>query len=255
MITGEALGDGGRVTHAFFTREGGVSEGIYASLNCGLGSGDHPDAVRTNRARAAVRLGLSEGAVVTAYQVHSATIAVVDSHWRDEERPKVDGLVTKVPGIALGILTADCAPVLLADPESGVVGAAHAGWRGALAGVVEATVGAMMALGAKPARMAAAVGPCIRQRSYEVGPDVRDAVCAANGGAARLFVPSDRRDRFLFDLPGYVTGRLEGVAVGAIEALPLDTYADATRFFSYRRTTHAGGRDYGRMLSAIALQP
>lgn len=255
VITADSLADGGRVAHGFFTREGGVSEGLYSALNCGLGSGDRPDAVSTNRARAARRLGLGGGALVTACQVHSGRVAVVDRPWPDSERPQVDGMVTTTPGLALGILTADCAPVLLADADAGVVGAAHAGWRGALGGVIEATVRRMVDLGARPARMAAAVGPCIRQSSYEVGPELRATFCADDETRSEFFAPSQRPHHFLFDLPGYVTARLRAVPVGTVATIPLDTCADAARFFSYRRTTREGGGDYGRLLSAIALAP
>lgn len=243
------------VRHAFFSREGGVSEGAYASLNCGLGSGDDPEKVRENRRRAMAALDLPETALVTAAQVHSSTVAVVEEPWPAEDRPQLDGLVTGTRGLALGILTADCAPVLFADPEAGVVGAAHAGWRGARSGILEATVNAMAGLGARPHAMIAAVGPCIRQDSYEVGPEFRAAFVEGEPEAASLFRPSDRVGHHRFDLAGYVARRLQALGIAALAVLPYDTFADAGRFFSYRRGTLSGQPDYGRLLSAIALDP
>ncbi len=253
MLTADALSDAKPLRHAFFTREGGVSDGIYASLNCGLGSGDEAAHVHANRARALRRLGMPEGALTTAYQIHSADVAVVEEPWRETSRPKLDAMVTDRPGIALGILTADCAPVLLADPRAGVVGAAHAGWRGATAGILEATVSRMEALGADRASVAAAVGPCIHQPSYEVGPEFHQAVTAADPGHGDFFTPARRQGHHMFDLPGYIGRRLDQLGLAACEILPHDTCADAARFFSYRRTTLNGGGDYGRLLSVIAL--
>ena len=240
--------------HAFFTREGGVSEGRYASMNCGLGSADEPDRVRENRARAMSRLGLPAEALVTARQVHSSRAAVVDHDW-GAERPQVDGLATRTPGMALGILTADCAPVLFADVEAGVIGAAHAGWRGAKGGILEATVAAMETLGARRTTVGAAVGPCIRRDSYEVTADFREAFIEGEEASRSLFAPGRRPGRFLFDLAGYVVGRLRRIGIAAPVVLPHDTCADAGRFFSYRRVTLDGGGDYGRQLSTIALLP
>ena len=255
MITADVLTEASGVRHGFFTRQGGVSEDTYASLNCGLGSGDDPDRVRTNRARAMDRFGLSGEALATAYQVHSARITVVDKPWRPDDRPRVDGMVARTKGVALGILTADCTPVLFADPVAGVIGAAHAGWRGARGGVLEATVAAMVDLGARPTHIVAGVGPCIRQESYEVGPEFHEAFTADDPGARDLFRPSTREGHYHFDLPGYVVRRLSGLSIKAFEVLPFDTCADKERFFSYRRTTLDGGGDYGRGLSAIALEP
>jgi YfiH family protein len=242
------------VRHGFFTRAGGVSGGIYASLNCGLGSGDDPAAVAENRRRAARALGVAADHLLTAYQVHSADVVTVERPWIGD-RPKVDGMVTRTPGLALGVLAADCAPVLFADADAGVIGACHAGWRGALSGVVEATVAAMVGLGADRARVCGALGPCIAQASYEVGPEFRANFVAADADNARFFVDSARAGHFLFDLPGYVLGRMARAGVARIGHVALDTCAEETRLFSYRRTCLRGEGDFGRGLSAIALAP
>jgi len=255
MLTAEVFSGLNGVTHGFFTREGGVSTGVYASLNCGQGSADDPANVRENRARAVARLGLGSGALATAYQVHSADVAVVETPWPIDERPQLDALVTRTPGVALGILTADCAPVLFADADAGVVGAAHAGWRGALSGVLEATVSAMVDLGATPERVFAAIGPCIGRSSYEVGPEFRAEFVTDDSATADLFEPAPRAGHFLFDLARYVARRLNTLGLAGIDVLPFDTCADEARFFSYRRTTKNGGGDYGRGLSAIRLVP
>lgn len=254
MITADALNRIDRVRHAFFTREGGVSEGAFASLNCGFGSGDDPARVADNRARAMARLALAGGRLVTLYQVHSTEVAFVEKPWPKGQMPHADVAVTATPGVALGVLTADCAPVLMADAAAGVIGAAHAGWRGALDGVIEAAVEAMCRLGADRRRIAAAVGPCIQQRSYEVGPEFHARFVAADPGNADLFVAAKRAGHYLFDLPGLVARRLGAVGISAVEIAADDTCADAARFFSYRRATLEGERDYGRSLSAIALE-
>lgn len=241
------------IRHGFFGRRGGVSRAPYDSLNCGFGSHDDPEHVALNRARAVDRLGCPANALVTACQVHSDRVAIVDQPWPDEARPQVDALVTRTPGIVLGILTADCAPVLFADAEAGVIGAAHAGWRGAKDGILEAAVAAMTAQGARAENIRAAVGPCIQQRSYEVGADFHAAFTADAPETAALFGPAARAGHFMFDLAGYVRRRLEALALGAVEGLDQDTCADPGNFFSYRRTTLAGGGDYGRGLSAITL--
>jgi len=241
------------VRHAFFTREGGVSEGLYASLNCGLGSGDDAGRVRENRGRALERIGLGAGDLVTVHQVHSGEAVAADRPFAHEERPKADGLATATKGIALGILTADCAPVLFADTEAGVIGAAHAGWRGAFGGVLEATLAAMMRLGARPGVTVAAVGPCIRQRSYQVGPEFRAQFVAQDRADDVFFRPSRQPGAWQFDLPAYVMKRLARLGLSAMEALEHDTCADRARFFSYRRACLVGEKDYGRLLSAIAL--
>jgi hypothetical protein len=241
------------VPHAFFTRLGGVSEGPYASLNCSLSGSDDPAAVRENRARAARAIGAEPGALLGLVQVHGAAVADARPGWAEAARPEADALVTDRPGQALGVVTADCAPVLFADAVAGVIGAAHAGWRGAAGGVLEATVAAMERLGAARARIAAAVGPCIGQASYEVGPDLRDAVLAGDAAHARFFAAGDRQDRWRFDLAGYCLARLDAAGVGRAAALRVDTLAEEARFFSHRRRTLAGGGPIGHQLSAIVL--
>ena len=243
------------VRHGFFSRKGGVSGGIYASNNCGFGSKDDPDAVTENRARAAARLDVAPDCLVTLHQIHSATAIAVETPWKRGESPRADGMVTRTPGVALGVLSADCVPILLADAEARVVGAAHAGWRGALAGVVEATVAAMAALGAAPARIAAGIGPAIAQRSYEVGPEFPAPFLAQAPGNAAFFAPAATAGKWLFDLKGYVAQRLDAAGVRHAGTLPYDTCAEEKLFFSYRRAVKRGEGDYGRLLSAIALEP
>lgn len=255
MLTIGPLNDLPGVRHAFFTRSGGVSEGLYRSLNCGFGSGDDQAKVAENRARAMARIDLAADRLVTAYQVHSERVAVADRPWSLDERPKVDALVTREPGLALGVLTADCAPVLLADHQAGVVGAAHAGWRGAAGGVLEAVVAAMLDLGAESKRIVAGIGPCIAQRSYEVGPEFPGPLLEQSADNSDFFCPAPRSGHFLFDLKGYAARRLAHLGIGSIQCLPCDTCGEAERFFSYRRTCQAGERDYGRGLSAIYLEP
>jgi YfiH family protein len=253
MITLSVLNDEPRIRHAFFTREGGVSGGIYASLNCGFGSGDDPACVTRNRAAASARLGITAEGLVSCHQVHGTEIVTVERPWHRERNPRADGMVTAVPGIALGVLAADCAPVLFADPEAGVVGAAHGGWRGALAGVMEATVAAMEALGARAGHLRAGIGPCIAQPSYEVGPDFAARFAAEDPASDAFFRPAPRAGHFLFDLPGYIAQRLTRRGVAAVERTPHDTAAEEALFFSYRRACRRGERDYGRGLAAIAL--
>ena len=237
--------------HGFLGRRGGVSAGIYASLNCGLGSSDERDAVVENRARAlaAVAPGAS---LVTLHQVHSPTVITVTEPFADEDRPHADGMVTDRPGLALAILAADCAPVLFADVDAGVIGAAHAGWRPALYGVLPATIDAMVALGADRGRIAAAIGPTIGRRSYEVDDGFRDKFIVDDERHDDFFTPG-RTGHFQFDLEGFIVRRLAEAGLSRITALGLDTYADPERWFSYRRTTHAGEPDYGRQVSIIAL--
>lgn len=253
MIQAATLRDCRRIRHAFFTRQGGVSEGIYASLNCGYGSNDDRAKVMENRRRALAMIELPEEALATTYQIHSADVAEVTDPWPLDARPKVDAMVTRRPDVALGIGTADCTPVLFADPEARIVGAAHAGWRGAVNGVVEATVRRMEELGAEPGRIHAAVGPCIGSASYEVGPEFPQPFLEQDPGNRRFFIPSQREGRFMFDLPGYVVSRLQRLGLAAVEHTGHDTCAEADLFFSYRRTTLAGEKDYGRGLSVIAL--
>jgi YfiH family protein len=253
LITLPVLADIPGLAHGFFTRDGGVSPGLYASLNCGFGSNDAPENVAENRARVAGRLGVEPDRLVTCYQVHSPTVVEVDAPWRREENPRADAMVTRKRGLALGILTADCAPVLLADREAGVIGAAHAGWRGAVSGVVEATLGAMEKLGGRRERVRAAVGPCIAQASYEVGPEFPAPFLGEDDANRRFFQTAPRAGHFLFDLRGYVGERLRRAGVAEFELSGDDTAAEEGRFFSYRRSCLRGEKDYGRELSVIAL--
>ena len=241
------------VRHGFFTRLGGLSEGPFASLNCGFGADDDPAKVAENRSIAMARFELPADALCTAYQRHGNRCITVAAPWKHGDAPRADAMVTDRPGLALGVLTADCAPVLFADPISRVIGAAHAGWRGALAGVVDAAVAAMAALGAEPENIVAAIGPCIGPGSYEVGPDLRDPFVAAGRANAAFFAPAKRKGHHMFDLPGYVAARLGALGLARVATLAHDTRADAERFFSYRRATLMGERDHGRLLSAIAL--
>lgn len=242
------------IRHAFFTRAGGSSNGLYQGLNTGIGSRDDRAAVLENRARAARHLGIEPEHLATPYQVHGSDVVVVGNAWGPGLGPRADGVVTGRPGIAVGVGTADCGPVLLADPEARVVAAAHAGWKGALRGILEAAVAGMERLGARRGKIVAAVGPMISARNYEVGPEVVAAFVDANAENTRFFTPSPARPgHALFDLPAYIVGRLQRAGVGAVHDVGLCTYADAGRFFSYRRATHRGEADYGRLLSAIAL--
>ncbi len=238
-------------SHGFFTRQGGVSVGRYASLNCSLSGQDAPDAVRENRARVAQRLGAGPQNLVGMTQVHGTEVAVVEAAWPYGAGPRADAMVTNQPGVALGIVTADCAPVLLADLKARVIGAAHAGWRGAAAGVLEATIEAMVRLGARRASIGAAIGPCIRQPSYEVGPDLRDAILAHDGADDVFFIEGMRPHRWQFDLTGYCRARLHGL--GRVDVIDADTLADTDRFFSHRRRILAGGGPIGHQISAIML--
>lgn len=239
--------------HGFGTREGGVSHGIYASLNCGVGSKDDRAHVMENRSRLAKRLGAEPGLLITPYQTHSAEVAVVNEPWAREAAPRVDAVVTAQPGLAIGVSTADCVPVLFADAESMVAGAAHAGWRGALAGVLEATIEAMESLGAARTRIAAAIGPAISQESYEVGEEFEETFIKEVDSNARFFHRTAKTARPHFDLTGYVKARLQAAGAGKIENLQLCTYRDADRFFSYRRSIHNDEVDYGRQISAILI--
>ena len=237
------------IAHGFFGRDGGVSGGVYTSLNCGPGSRDDPAAVAANRAR--IVQALAPGAkLVSLSQIHSGSVHIVDENWNFDLRPDGDGVVTALPGVMLGILTADCTPVLFADAQAGVIGAAHAGWKGAVAGVLENTVAAMAKLGAEPARITAVIGPTISQANYEVGADLRARFDAADD---RFFCASDRPDHYRFDLSGYAVSRLKRAGVGRIGDLDLCTYPPDNGFYSYRRTTHRGEADYGREISAIVI--
>lgn len=251
-MTAEAL-ESARLTvpHGFFTRRGGVSEGAFASLNCSLSGADERANVLENRARVARRLGADPAALSGLTQVHGAEVVVVEAPIPAGAGPRADALVTARRGIALGVVTADCTPVLLADPGAGVIGAVHAGWRGALAGVLEATVAAMRGLGAT--RISAAVGPCIRQPSYEVAADLRDAVLARDADDARFFADGVRPERWQFDLAGYCADRLAQAGLEDIDTIDADTLPDTARFFSHRRRTLAGGGPIGHQMSAIVL--
>jgi YfiH family protein len=253
FIAAPALSSIPNVSHAFFTREGGVSTGVYASLNGGRGSDDDPEAVAENRARMTAALGVEPGQLATAYQIHSPLAVTALEPWAKGEAPHADAVVTSTPGLAVGISTADCGPILFADGAAGVVGAAHAGWKGALGGVIEDTVEAMEKLGARRSAMTAVLGPCIRQPSYEVGPEFVENFRAAGPDNLRFFKPSPS-GKSLFDLGGYIVMRLKAAEVAIVEDLGLDTYADEARFYSFRRTTHRKEPDYGRLIAAIALR-
>lgn len=240
------------VRHGFLGRRGGVSTGVVAGLNVGLGSDDDPAAVRENRRRAVAAV-VPGAQLVGVYQIHSAEVATLTEPWPDNARPRADALVTDRPGFALGIITADCAPVLLADVEAGVIGAAHAGWKGALTGVTDATVAAMEALGARRDQVVAAIGPCIARASYEIDESFRTRFCADDGANDRFFSDGRRAGHAQFDLEAYVAHRLAAAGIERVEALGLDTYANEDLFFSFRRATHQHDADYGRQLSLIAL--
>jgi hypothetical protein len=240
------------IAHGFFGRDGGVSTGLYASLNCGPGSSDDPKAVAENRrlVTAALAPAARDARLISLSQIHSAVVHTLPA-W--QERPEGDAMVTATPGLALGILTADCAPVLLADAKAKVIGAAHSGWKGALGGVLEATLEAMEKLGALRDRISAAIGPCISQENYEVGDDFRARFLEQGAKHRRFFVPSDRAGHHRFDLPGFAAYRLTAAGVGSVESLGICTYPPENRYFSFRRTTHAKEPDYGRQVSAIML--
>ncbi|MBI3505311.1 MAG: peptidoglycan editing factor PgeF [Proteobacteria bacterium] len=253
LVTLGPLNDLDGMRHAFFTRQGGVSTGLYSSLNCGLGSGDEAQAVRANRARAMDALELPADRLSTLYQVHGRGVVTLEAPLADGERPKADAFVTAKPGVALGILTADCVPVLFCDPKARVIGAAHAGWKGAIGGVLEATLDAMGKLGSAPAQIYAGIGPCIAQRSYEVGPEFPAPFLAEDENNARFFTPARAEGKWMFDLRGYVAARLRAAGLRQIHSLPNDTCGEADRFFSYRRSCLRREPDYGRGLSAIVL--
>ena len=252
MIESEHLKLNG-MSHGFFTRGGGHSTGIFSSLNCGLGSGDDPELVKMNRDLVARALRVGDGHVVTAHQVHSADVAEVTSVWPQEGRPKVDGLVSNTKGVAIGVLTADCGPVLFADESAQVIGCCHAGWKGALTGVTDTTVKAMEKLGAKRDNIIAVLGPTISQVAYEVGPEFPKPFLDQSQAHADFFKPSTKEGHSMFDLPAYLRQRMKGLGLKEVHDLALCTYSDEARFYSYRRATHRGETDYGRLISAIAL--
>jgi polyphenol oxidase len=252
FLTAESLRIPG-VAHGFFTRLGGVSQGVYASLNGGVGSRDTPEAVTENRARIAAELGAAPERLAVPFQIHSPDAIAITELWPESARPRCDALVTATPGLALGVTGADCGMILFADERARVIGAAHAGWKGALTGIVEATVAAMERLGARRDAIAAALGPCIAPASYEVGPEFVAAFDGAGEDTKRFFVASRKAGHSMFDLNGYIAERVARAGVDRFEDLRLDTYADEDRFFSYRRTTHRKDPDYGRLVSAIVL--
>ena len=252
IIKAETLAVPG-IRHAFFTRQGGVSAGVYTSLNGGIGSRDSADRVADNRTRMAAALGVGPDRLLTAYQVHSPDVVTVEAPWTSETRPRADAIVTRTRALAVGVTTADCGPILFADQQAGVIGAAHAGWRGALAGIVEATVDAMERLGADRTQIRAALGPMIRQNNYEVGVDLIARFRAEDSASDPFFRPAAREGHALFDLAGYIAARLRRADIRHVEDLGLCTYADAERFFSFRRSTHRAEADYGRHVNAIAL--
>ena len=239
--------------HAFFTREGGVSNGIYAGLNGGLGSSDVPAHVLENRRRMSEHMGVAPDRFLSLHQTHSPDVVTATGPWDGEVRPKADAVVTRTEGLAIGITTADCGPVLFIDPVRRVIGAAHAGWKGALTGVLESTLQAMEELGAERAQIIAAIGPMIRQPSYEVGAEFVERFLDADAEHAMFFLPSPRERHAMFDLAGFIRMRLEKAGVLMIDDLGADTYADE-RFFSYRRSVHRKEPDYGRHVHAIALE-
>lgn len=240
--------------HGFFTRRGGVSAGAFGTLNCSLNGRDEPAGVQENRRRCASVLGVSATALHGLHQVHGCEVAILGADpWPERARPRADGIVTARRGAALGIVTADCGPVLFADRAAGVIGACHAGWRGAVLGICEATVAAMRRLGAEPGRIVAVLGPCIRQPSYEVGPDLRTAVLDGNAGAERFLAPGRTNGRWQFDLPGYILARLSALGLAEVAEIGIDTLSEPARFFSYRRATLEASRPVGHQLSGIAL--
>ncbi len=250
-LTSGILSADDNIRDGFFTRQGGVSAGIYTSLNCGLGSGDAPGNVRHNREKVTVALGV--GALAGVHQVHGRAVHVIRTPEDAALRPQADGLVTRLPGIGLSVLSADCAPILFSDPQAKIIGAAHAGWKGALLGVGEAVIDAMVQQGAQRQAIVAAIGPCISQAAYEVGVDFEQNYLAQDPSSASYFAKSASPGKRQFALALYVAARLERAGIGAVKNLDLCTYHDETRFFSFRRATHRGESDYGRGISVIAL--
>jgi YfiH family protein len=240
--------------HAFFTREGGVSDGIYASLNGGIGSSDDPANVTENRRRMAEQMGVAPDRFLSVYQIHSPDAVVATGPWQGAERPRADAIVTRTEGLAIGVTAADCGPILLVDPAARVIGAAHAGWKGALTGIVESTVAAMEKLGAERGGIVAAIGPLIRQHSYEVGGEFVERFIEADAENALFFIPSSREGHAMFDLAGFIRTQLENAGVLMIDDIGIDTYSDE-RFYSYRRSVHRAEPDYGRHVHAIVLEP
>ncbi|HMB47839.1 MAG TPA: peptidoglycan editing factor PgeF [Afifellaceae bacterium] len=253
-IVAPALSGLAGIRHGFFTRQGGVSSGIYESLNTGRGSDDDMAAVAANRSRACAALGVSLDALATPYQIHSADAVIADQAWPQGAGPKADAVVTDRPGIAVGIGTADCGPILFAEAEARIVGAAHAGWKGAFTGIIEATLEAMIKLGGRRERITAVLGPSISRRSYEVGPEFVERFEKADPDNAAFFAPSERPGHAFFDLPAYILARLKQASVGKAISLDRCTYEEEDLFYSYRRATHRNEPDYGRLLSAIVIE-
>jgi len=253
MIQSENLTSLNSINHGFFIREGGVSEGVYASKNCGYGSDDDPRAIDENRRRVAADLCVDPANLITVYQIHSIKAVAVSAPFAPNEPPRADALVTRTPGLAIGILTADCAPVLFADPQAPVVGAAHAGWQGALGGVLEQTLLEMEKLGARRGRISAVIGPAISAAAYQVGPEFWDRFMEADEANECFFRDDEVTGKYIFDLPGYITAQLEKAGVGSVENTCLCTYGEEARFFSFRRATHRNEPDYGRQISAISI--
>ena len=252
MIEASGLSAINGIRHGFFTREGGVSDGIYGSLNAGYGSDDDSVKVAENRRRIAAQLGVGSNRLLTIHQWHSADVVLAEKPWDVRRPPEGDAVVTDKPGISVAVLTADCTPVLFSSGDGRVVGAAHAGWKGAIGGILDATVARMKELGAKDVH--AAIGPTISQLNYEVGPEYRARFIDRDAASDRFFIPSAKPGHFMFDLPGFVRARLDDLELASIEDTALCTYADEQRFFSYRRTVHRGEADYGRQLSAICIK-
>jgi polyphenol oxidase len=253
MIVSDFLKEQSGIRHGFFTREGGVSAGIYASLNCGFGSGDTGGNVRENRARVAAQLGTSRAELVTVRQVHSIRVIIADAPWQPDAAPEADAIVTLLPSLAIGVLTADCTPVLFADPEAMVVAAAHAGWKGAKAGIIDAVIEAMEGLGARRDRICAAIGPTISQAAYEVGPEFEAAFLGDDAANGKYFARPTPPAQPRFDLPGYCRDRVQAARVAHVDSLNLCTYQNESLFFSYRRSVHRAEADYGRQISAIVI--
>lgn len=241
------------IRHGFFTRQGGVSEGIYAGLNGGVGSADAREAVQENRRRMTAHFDLPPESLLTLHQVHSADVIIVEEPFAPDARPMADAMVTRRPDVLLGVASADCGPLLFADAEAGVIGAAHSGWKGAFTGVLEATLDSMERLGARRERITVALGPTISRTAYEVGPEFVDRFTQADAALGQFFSPSPRAGHALFDLPAFIAARAQAAGAGTFDDLGLCTYADETRFYSYRRTTHRGEPDYGRLIAAIRI--
>ena len=255
MLQAPTLSPIATLKHGFFTRQGGTSNGLYSSLNCGLGSGDTQTYVKQNRAICAEALGVTVNDLLTVHQEHTANVVTVMTPWDQSGPPVADGLVTATPGLALGVLTADCTPILFVDQEAGVIGAAHAGWKGAFGGIIENTVQAMVQLGATRNHILAAVGPCIGAASYEVGPEFKDRFVDKAPETEKFFMPSPKTDHAFFDIGRYVFDLAGEAGIGNVERLLHDTYEEQDLFFSYRRSCHAAEPDYGRQLSGIAWLP